>query len=192
MKATLIFLHGGPGFKDYLSPFFADLKDSFRCTFYDQHRGPNVTLEDLILQLDEFVSSSQGRVVLVGHSWGGVLGVEYASRRPEKVSGLVLMCTGLSHVQWFDEYHRELEEKGLSDASMEDIFLSSDERDVGVPFMETVGQTFSAETFERLNDRYLKTYDLTGVISALQIPILNIYGQMDVRFSTRVTKSFVT
>lgn len=47
-KHTIIFIHGGPGFKDYLKPYFNELENEFKCIFYNQKRGSKVRIEDLI------------------------------------------------------------------------------------------------------------------------------------------------
>lgn len=182
---TFIFLHGGPGFKDYLRPFFNDLNS----IFYDQLQGDNVTLEDLIVQLDQIVDLTPGSKVLVGHSWGGVLAGEYASRFENKLSGLVIMSTGLNFKHWNDEFKEEKKRLGLENAAPEDIFLTSTELAVGRPFMDETWVGFSGETFDSLYESYIKTFDLTEKLQKLKLPILFIYGDKDVRFPVRVAES---
>lgn len=190
MKSTLIFLHGGPGFQDYLKPFFTSLEDKFNCVFYDQVRGSQTQLEDMLSQLDELVRSLPGKKVLVGHSWGAILATEYAAREQSKLAGLVLISTGLNHKHWKDEYRKELANLGLEDAGPEQIFLAPDEVKKGASFLEQSWQTFSGETFDSINDSYLSNYDVTEKIGTIQIPIINIFGELDVRFPTRITKTF--
>ncbi len=192
MKTTLIFLHGGPGFKDYLKPYFCDLEDKFDCIFYDQVRGPNVQLQDMLIQLDLIVQSAPTKKILVGHSWGAVLATEYALKNQNYLAGLVLMCTGLNSQQWKNEYHAELKNLNLEDASPAQIFLTSNEIEKGTAFLDDSWQTFSEETFESINNSYLSNYDLTEKMADLKIPILNIFGENDVRFPTRVTETFKT
>lgn len=100
----IVVLHGGPDFDHaYLLPEMDRLADSFRLIYYDQRGrgrsddgvqpdgvGINSEVEDLEslrrwFQLDSFV--------LLGHSWGGVLAMEYAIRHPEHLSHLILMNT---------------------------------------------------------------------------------------------------
>lgn len=190
VKCTLIFLHGGPGFRDYLKPYFTQLEKSFRCVFYDQLRGPEVTIQDLVSELHSVVQKSSDKVVLVGHSWGGVLAVKYASVYEDKLAGLVLMSTGLKASQWRDEFRKELHDLALEDASPEEIFLTPPEVEVGKPVLDMTWESFSEETFDSLFSTYLSNYDLTENFQNLQIPILNIFGEKDVRFPLRVTKSF--
>ncbi len=189
MNQTLIFLHGGPGFQDYLEPYFTGLSSNFDCIFYDQLRGPQIKIEDLILQLDQRVNSIQGKKILVGHSWGAVLAVEYARRHQEKLSGLVMLCTGLNSDHWGKEYRNELEMLGLTNAGPEKIYLAQHEEHIGIPFLDKVGTTLSEETFASLTP-YLRSYDLTLFLNTIHLPILNIFGENDLRFPTRITRTF--
>ncbi len=98
----IIVLHGGPDFDhSYLLPDLDRLKDAFRLIYYDQRgRGrsmENVHPEDVTLtsdvdDLDRVRQHFQlNQVVLLGHSWGAVLALEYALRHPTRVSHLILM-----------------------------------------------------------------------------------------------------
>ena len=98
----IIVLHGGPDFDhSYLLPDLDRLKDTFRLIYYDQRgRGKsaeNVRPEDVTLMsdLDDLDRVRQhfqlDSVVLLGHSWGAVLALEYALHHPTRVSHLILM-----------------------------------------------------------------------------------------------------
>lgn len=55
-RPELIFLHGGPGYPDYLAEYFRDaFSPGFGLTFYDQAQGPHIRLKNLIIQLDAIV-----------------------------------------------------------------------------------------------------------------------------------------
>lgn len=190
MKNTLIFLHGGPGFKDYLRKYLSGFEKNFNCIFYDQLRGPDVTIEHLLDQLNDQVTNQNSKVYLVGHSWGGVLAVAYAIKYSNLISGLALMNTGLSSHHWFDEYQLEKEKLGLENAEVKDIFLTKDELSEGLPLLDFADRTFSEETFVSLNQTFLNNYDLIKDFSKLKLPILNIYGEKDVRFPKRVTEQY--
>jgi proline iminopeptidase len=98
----VIVLHGGPDFDHgYLLPDLDRLKDAFRLVYYDQRgrgrsaqkvRPEDVTLASDVDDLDE-VRQHFGleAPVLLGHSWGAVLALEYALRHPTRVSHLILM-----------------------------------------------------------------------------------------------------
>ena len=98
----VIVLHGGPDFDhSYLLPDLDRLKDSCRLIYYDQRgRGKSaegVRPEDVTLVSDVDDVERVRRhfqldaVVVLGHSWGTVLALEYALRHPAHVSHLVLM-----------------------------------------------------------------------------------------------------
>jgi proline iminopeptidase len=103
---ALILLHGGPGasesalFRHYNSA----LEQHFTVVYWEQ-RGTgrsyhpdippeSMSISQFVRDLDEVVEQVRHRfnkekVVLVGHSWGTVPGIIYASRHPEKVSAYV-------------------------------------------------------------------------------------------------------
>jgi proline iminopeptidase len=98
----MIVLHGGPDFdQSYLLPEMDRLADSFHLIYYDQRgrgrsaehvRPEDVTLESEMADLDRVRQHFHlDSMVLLGHSWGTVLALEYAIRHPERVSRLVLM-----------------------------------------------------------------------------------------------------
>lgn len=99
---SLIVLHGGPDFDHgYLLPELDQLVDAYRLIYYDQRgrgqsaehvRPEDVTLASDVDDLDRIRQHFQLRApVLLGHSWGTVLALEYALRHPTRVSHLVLM-----------------------------------------------------------------------------------------------------
>lgn len=92
----LIVLHGGPDFDHaYLLPDLDRLKDAFRLIYHDQRgRGRSadgVRPEDVTLpsELDDLDRVRQhfrwDAPALLGQSWGAVLALEYALRRPTRV-----------------------------------------------------------------------------------------------------------
>lgn len=97
-----IVLHGGPDFdSSYLLPALDRLSATLRLIYYDQRgRGrsaDNVRPEDVTLasDLDDLDRVRQhfrlDSPMLLGHSWGTVLALEYALRHPAQVSALILM-----------------------------------------------------------------------------------------------------
>jgi proline iminopeptidase len=97
-----IVLHGGPDFDhNYLLPDLDQFGNTFRLIYYDQRgRGrsaDNVRPEDVTLlsEVDDLDKVRQhfrvDAAVLLGHSWGTVLALEYALRHPTRVSHLILM-----------------------------------------------------------------------------------------------------
>jgi proline iminopeptidase len=98
----IVVVHGGPDFDHtYFRPDLDRLADLGRLVYYDQRgRGrsysgetaDDVSLETEMADLDAVREwTGSGTVALLGHSWGTVLAMEYAVRRPHRVSHLVLL-----------------------------------------------------------------------------------------------------
>lgn len=105
-------LHGGPDFDHtYLLPELDALADSCRLIYYDQRgrgRSPakvapeQVSIESEIADLDQLRERlGLTSIAVLGHSWGGVLAMEYATRHPDRISHLILMNTApASGIEW--------------------------------------------------------------------------------------------
>jgi pimeloyl-ACP methyl ester carboxylesterase len=99
----LIVLHGGPGWSEtaWLRYFNATLETQFTVVYWDQ-RGAgksfdrhvprsSMTVEQFLADLDQLVDAvckrlGKSKVVILGHSWGSLLGALYAARFPQKVA----------------------------------------------------------------------------------------------------------
>lgn len=104
---AIIVLHGGPGSNmAYYSYYWqSDLEENFTIVHWDQRGCGNTyyhnkgkaekpTLDLLLSDLDELVDYvcaeyDQDKVIIMGHSWGTVLGGIYVGQHPEKVSHYV-------------------------------------------------------------------------------------------------------
>ena len=119
----LVLMHGGPG-GDYttMSPFRA-LADDFTLVFYD-HRGNGRSDIEFITSMDwqnltadaEAIREHLGfeRWAVLGHSFGGMVAVEYALRYPGSLDRLVLVDTG-GDIRWVqDRAPEELARRGYS------------------------------------------------------------------------------
>jgi proline iminopeptidase len=99
---SVLVLHGGPDFDiSYLLPEMDALSDGYRLIYYDQRargksadkvRAEDVTLATEIADLNAVRQRfGVGPVVVLGHSWGAVLALEYALRHPTSISRLILL-----------------------------------------------------------------------------------------------------
>jgi proline iminopeptidase len=123
----LIVLHGGPDFNHaYFLPEMDSMGSVFRLIYYDQRgRGKSsagvlpsdVTMESEVEDLDEIRRHlGLDRIAVMGHSWGGVLAMEYAARHPERISHLILLNTAPASREdalKFREGRRAMEGEGL-------------------------------------------------------------------------------
>ncbi|HEX5746113.1 MAG TPA: alpha/beta hydrolase [Archangium sp.] len=102
----LLYLSGGPGASEmaWVRHFNAPLEEHFLVVQWDQRgaaRSYSARKDPEGLTVDQFVSDasellellttrfSQRKVFIVGHSWGSILGVLLAQRRPERVHAYV-------------------------------------------------------------------------------------------------------
>lgn len=140
----VIVLHGGPDFDHtYLLPDLDQFQDTFRLIYYDQRgRGSsadNVRSQDVTLtsDLDDLDKVRQyyglDATVLLGHSWGAVLALEYALRHPQRVSHLILMNPGPASAGDFALLRKAYLEKLGPDMNRQREILSSAGYQAGDP-----------------------------------------------------------
>ncbi|MBO1307150.1 alpha/beta hydrolase [Enterococcus sp. 669A] len=103
---VIIVLHGGPGnnMGYYSYAWQADLESDYTIVHWDQRGCGNTyfqnkaatkpTFDLLLSDLDALVNSicgeyGQEKVIIMGHSWGTLLGGIYAGQHPEKVAAYV-------------------------------------------------------------------------------------------------------
>ena len=102
-STPVVFLHGGPGVPDMVgdASYFGQLaRDGFDVYIYDQvGRGRSTRLDDpraYTLERDvadlEAIRGEIGaeQIILIGHSYGGMLAAAYAAANPERVARMLL------------------------------------------------------------------------------------------------------
>jgi len=103
---VLLWLHGGPGGAErpLFRYFNSELENHFVVVYWDQ-RGTarsfdpkadphRLTIAQHVVDLDAVVdhlrqSLDQDKIILMGHSWGAALGLQYAWAHPDKVSAFI-------------------------------------------------------------------------------------------------------
>jgi proline iminopeptidase len=147
----VVILHGGPDFDhSYLLPDMDRLSDEFRLIYYDQRgRGrsvegvkpEDVTLESDIGDLDRVREYLQlGSAMILGHSWGTVLALEYALRHPDRVSHLVLMNPGPASADDYASFRKAYVERLGADLDRQREIMASAAYKAGEP--ETVAARY--------------------------------------------------
>lgn len=106
----VVMLHGNPTWSFYYRNLVLALRDEFRCIVPD-HIGCGLSdkpgldrydyslksrIDDLERLLDQL--SVRQNVTLVLHDWGGMIGMAWAVRHPERVSRIVVLNTGAFHL----------------------------------------------------------------------------------------------
>jgi proline iminopeptidase len=106
---VIVVLHGGPGDDFRYMRQLADtfdgysLADEYRLVFWDQrsaglsqrfNRAEDLGLDVHLRDLEDLINQTAGRagkVVLLGHSWGGAYAAMYMNAHPERIAGAILM-----------------------------------------------------------------------------------------------------
>jgi proline-specific peptidase len=110
-KLPLLVLHGGPGTPhDYLEPLeeltdagqLIVFYDQLGCGNSDQPHDPSLWRVGLFLEELATVRQELGleHIHLLGHSWGGMLAMEYVLTQPAGLASLILASSLASVPQW--------------------------------------------------------------------------------------------
>jgi proline iminopeptidase len=184
----VLVLHGGPDFnQEYLLPELDELADSCRLIYYDQRgRGRSYsgqTADDVSLDSElEDIDRIRGHVgadtvALLGHSWGGLLAVEYATRRSRDVSHLVLMNTapashtGAIALREALAGQRSIEERGRLSALRADPRYRAGDVDIDLEYYRIHFRAGlqDREQLERLLSRLRRAFTAESVVAARAI-----------------------
>ena len=126
----LVLMHGGPGADHFTLLPFRQLADRFTLVFYD-HRcngrsagAPvsSMTWENLAADAEALRQElGFGRWAVLGHSFGGMVALQYALRYPASLSHLVLVDTGGD--SWWPQHNaaRLLASRGYSPDKAEPV-----------------------------------------------------------------------
>lgn len=159
----IIFLHGGPGSACYYFFKQCELSEDRPIVFYNQlgSAGSDVsdeyttaeqvkelfTVEHFVEELDTVVKFfAFDEFVILGHSWGTMLAVEYAARKkPEGLKGIILSGPYLKTETWVNDAERLIRTLPDGDA-MWDHLKECDEK-----------EQFDEE-YSRLADLYVNNF----------------------------------
>jgi haloalkane dehalogenase len=101
----LVMVHGNPTWSFYYRELIKSLSGRYRtiapdhigCGLSDKPQPSqyNYTLQSRIDDLDHLVETLTGpeKITLILHDWGGMIGMAYALRHPEKISRLIVLNT---------------------------------------------------------------------------------------------------
>lgn len=184
---AIIVLHGGPDFDhSYLLPELDRFADSFHLIYYDQrgrgrsadHVQPeDVTLASDIADLEKVRQYFHlDSVVLLGHSWGTVLALEYALRYPQRVSGMILMNPGPASTGDYQQLRKEWLEKRAGEMERRKAIADSAAYKEGDPDAVTAYYRIHfkpalarPEDYEKLIARLRTSFTKEGILKARAI-----------------------
>ncbi len=183
--ARILFIHG-PGadhrlFADQMR-FFAPSQTPIALDLLGHGQSKGEALEDVpdwASFVEEFIDTlGLSPVVLVGHSLGGAIAIEYASRHPRLVEGLVLIGTGITF-PWAADTAADLLED--PESFLENRAL----RGLREPHMPLAADALTAARKEQRPMSSMRDFvaaakwDGTSRLGSIQTPTLIIYGEDD-------------
>ena len=159
----IVVVHGGPGLDHaYLQPGLDALATRNTLVYYDQRgTGRSVAALDTSgIHLDAFVGDIEAlretlgydRITVLAHSFGALIGIEYAARYPESVRALILMTPvepGSRHAA--DQAARQAAARTLEDSTELATLTESEGFSARDP--ATVSQVFRVLFRQSLRDR---------------------------------------
>ncbi|MCI5055498.1 MAG: alpha/beta hydrolase [Flavobacteriales bacterium] len=110
---AIIFLHGGPGYNSFSFEASTAQKLSdlgyFVITFDQRGCGRSMDVPNSSYDLKEsfedidsiYLKNNISKATLIGHSWGGTLGIKYALQHKDKVDNLILVSSPVSYPEIF-------------------------------------------------------------------------------------------
>ncbi len=154
--AKLLLLHGGPAAThEYFEACDSFLPaagieyyyyDQLGSAYSDQPDDPDLWQVDRFVDEVEQVRTALGldatNFFLLGHSWGGILAIEYALRHQQHLKGLVI-SNMMSSIPAYNEYARTV------------LMPTMDQEQLAqIKHLESIGETETPEYMELLNDHY--------------------------------------
>jgi proline iminopeptidase len=213
----IIILHGGPGLdQGYLYEELLPLAKSNRLIFFDQ-RGcgrsvgeinlSTISMENYVEDVERIrVGLGLGKVIVLGHSWGGLLGMEYAIKYSAQVKKLILMNSIPANSEGMMDFFIEVTRRMGNDMEFLKYLTESEAYKKMDPAAEAVYyRTWFRHYFydqEKLDDLQLEfteesvkgsravykifgetffqtRYNLLGELKLLTMPVVVIHGDSD-------------
>ncbi|GAA0858679.1 proline iminopeptidase-family hydrolase [Aliiglaciecola litoralis] len=214
---AIIMMHGGPGGTHRGNMPYVALSDTYPVILYDQLGSGNSerpgdqknwNVKRFVDEIDHIRQALDlDEVIIAGHSWGGSLSAEYASRNPQGLKAAILSSPLISTQQWnkdnqewVDELPKEAQatlKKNNFAGSLEDpefraaveLFYSrhmcrtdpcntTSYRDDGPSGNDEMYETMWGVTdFNGYGT--LKDYDITDQLKDINVPSLVICGEFD-------------
>ena len=120
----VLLLSGGPGFSpDYLRPIAEKLTGKYRFVLLHQRgtgkssgASSGLLFPNLIADIDSLRKAlGEERLVIAGHSFGGILSMMYAREHPDRVAALALIDSGGPTLKSIAKFNANLESRFSAD-----------------------------------------------------------------------------
>jgi proline iminopeptidase len=212
----IVFLSGGPGLKvDYFIRA-AQLFPSGYQRIYLEQRGTSrsrpakltaeiMTLANMVGDLEALRTHLKlERIILAGHSWGGMLAMAYGAAHPDRVDRLILIGSGgptLEFQQWFftnigarlrpedreaSDYWDAAVKRGVDpDKAHLEILVAIlpgyffDRAKALAAAASVPEDAFHYDAKRLLDEDLRKSYDLRDALPKLSRPVLIVHGHQD-------------
>lgn len=218
-RSPIIILHGGPGLdQSYLLPQMSELARNYRVTFYDQGgsgKSLQTKLNPKVINVKQFIVDLEAlrkhlgynKLTLIGHSWGGLLAMNYAIKYPDNLSSLVLLNSSPASSHGFKEFmanyikqtakiSKRLEKisatpefKNATSTSIRKYlellfsvycYNSKDSKKLSLNFMPNSTRSGFKVTDIFMQTYFKNPYDLRPELKKLKTPTLIIHGDHDI------------
>ena len=175
-----VFLHGGPGLKDYLSTYFS--KHFQNDGVFFQLNDDQKSVDKVVDFVEKQIQDANSDITLVGHSWGGIIAMEYFSRKKDisKIKKLILMCSPISVES--EKFHQErLKNQGIAPSDLPSIFATPEELANYAADVQTIFSGLNPEVLGYYIENQMSNYNFTETLKSIEIPIHNIIAEKDNR-----------
>ncbi|MGS1078064.1 proline iminopeptidase-family hydrolase [Pseudoxanthomonas beigongshangi] len=157
-RIKLLLLHGGPGAThEYFEAFDSFLPaagieyyyyDQLGSAYSDQPDDPRLLdtarFVEEVEQVRQALKLDKDNFYLLGHSWGGILAMEYALKYPQQLKGLII-SNMMSSIPAYNDYAHKVLEPKMDPAALAEIKqLEKDKRFDDPRYMELLQPHYEA------------------------------------------------
>lgn len=211
----IVMVHGGPVLDHgYLVPYFKSLANDYELIYFDQRLSgrSSAQVDSLEVRLDNFVDDIEElrqnfnleKIHLAGHSWGGLLAMNYAIKYPDKLRSLILLNSMPGSSELWRKEEQLLAQRASKEDSLKrqeilnsDLYENNPSEAIEQLLVLSFRNQFYDSTFADSLDFYIPDdymerselfgnvmvdiadYDLHENLSSLEVPTLLIYGDAE-------------
>jgi len=221
---VLLFLHGGPGnsVMGYAGKFTSELQKHFVVVQWDQRESGktaalNKSPQRLTVSLMERDAIEvinhlrqeyeQDKIFLMGHSWGGFLGLLIATHHPELLEGFIAVCPMIHQVE---SERISLDWVKKKAGAENNKAAASELSKVSIPFengeqlyfhrkwlLHYMGGKFPAKSMvDSWSEKWLNLFNEASAVNFIELapsldcPVYFFAGRNDMQTSTRLTTDY--